>query len=78
MTNEQLAALYVELLDMYVEDFPVEEASTSSFEQKTGIINKIKSGAVSKTDLQFIEPVFMYGHIDIHRYITPKKRFIWF
>jgi len=78
VTNEQLAALYVELLGMYEEDFPIEETTVSSLEEKAVIINKIKSGAVYKTDMRFIEPIFIYGHVDIHRYITPKKRFIWF
>lgn len=78
MTNEQLAALYVELLCMYEEDFPAEETSTSNIAKQAVIIDKIKLGAVSKTDIQYIEPIFLYGHVDIHRYITAKKRFIWF
>jgi len=77
VTNKQLAALYVELLSLYEEDFP-QAAEASSDEQQMLFINKILAGKISAKDIQLIEPVFSYGHVDIHRYIQPKKRFIWF
>ena len=78
MNNKQLAELYVELALMYEEEFPVECGFAEATKAQALMVDKIKSGALSKKDIALIEPIFAYGHVDIHTYIKPKKRFIWF
>lgn len=78
MNNKQIAALYVELAVMYQEEFPVECVAEPAINQQTRWVEKIKAGDLSKKDIQVIEPIFVYGHVDVHRYLKPKKRFIWF
>lgn len=78
MDNKQVAALYVELAMMYQEDFPVACHTDPAINQQTQMVEKIQMGDLTKKDILTIEPVFVYGHVDIHRYLKPKKRFIWF
>ena len=63
---------------MYQEQFPVECGFAAATSAQGLLVEKIKSGALSKKDIALIEPVFAYGHVDIHKYVKPKKRFIWF
>ncbi|EPJ45224.1 MAG: hypothetical protein OFPI_37590 [Osedax symbiont Rs2] len=78
MNNKQLAELYVELALMYEEDFPVKCGFAAATSAQTMLVEKINPGALSKTDIALIEPIFAYGHVDIHKHVTAKKRFIWF
>jgi hypothetical protein len=78
LNGKQLAALYVELASMYEEEFP-HESETLYFNQiRTSMVERITEESLSKKDIATIEPIFVYGHVDIHQYVTAKKRFIWF
>lgn len=78
MNNKQLAALYIELISMYQEEFGAACQIEPAISQQSIMIEKIKMGTLSKQEIDMVEPIFVYGHIDIHRYVEPKKRFIWF
>lgn len=78
MNNKQLAALYVELAVMYQEEFPAQCDEEPAINQQNVMVEKIQTGALSKRDIKIIETIFVYGHVDVHRYLKPKKRFIWF
>lgn len=78
MNNEELAQLYINLSLKYEEDNYVECGFKQATEAREVIINKIKSGSLSKKDIRLIEPVFAYGNVNINDLIIPKKRFIFF
>lgn len=63
---------------MYQEDFPADDSTTENMENCALMVEKIRSDSLSKQDIQIIEPVFNYGHMDVHQYLKAKKRFVWF
>ena len=78
MNGKQLAALYVELASMYEEEFPQKSETLYLNQIRTSMVERITAESLSKKDIATIEPIFVYGHVDIHRYVKPRKRFIWF
>ena len=70
--------MYLELMSKYEEDFPVDKTTAEDTENRALLIEKIESNSLSKKDLTLLEPVFNYGHMDVHKYLKAKKRFIWF
>ena len=61
---------------MYYEEFPGNADENAALMQT--MAEKIESGSLSKNDIILLEPIFTYGHMDVHLHLKAKKRFIWF
>ena len=77
MNGKHLAALYVELVSMYEEEFPAHSKRLPLTPICEDMIERMEDDLLSKEDILTIEPIFVYGHIDIHSHVKAKKRFIW-
>jgi len=78
VTNKQLAALYLELSAMYNDElFGID---SKELQITADIEERIEDNCLTEADIAHIEPIFSYGHVDVHRYLKAKKkkRFFWF
>lgn len=78
MNNAELADLYIKLSMKYEEEFPVQCGFEIATKKQMIIIDKIRSGSLSKKDIKIIEPIFSYGNIVITNHVRAQKRFLFF
>ncbi|MEM5530078.1 hypothetical protein WN093_14750 [Gammaproteobacteria bacterium AS21] len=78
MTNKQLAALYLELSAMYHDElFGI---NSKDLPITADVEERIEDSCLTAEDIAHLEPIFAYGHVDVHEHLRAKKkkRFIWF
>lgn len=78
MNNVELADLYINLAMKFEEENYVECGFKAATEARQKIVAKIKAGTLSNKDIRSIEPIFLYGNLNVHDYVKAKKRFIFF
>jgi len=78
LNNGELADLYIELSLKYEEEFPVECGFELATNERIKMVDKIRSGSLSKKDVETIAPIFLYGDVDLSEHVKTKKRFVFF